>query len=309
MEKQSGNSGLELSRPDWFDEGLYPFESRWMNIYDHQIHYVDEGTGPPLLMVHGGIGWSFIFSRIIPLLKGKFRCIALDLPGFGLSIPRERDYCHDLPSYALLVAEFSRRLELSGALMLGVNIGGTVGIGAVQRNRKAFNGLILNSATLWPMRENSMLMQESNVMHMRVLPVLSQNAKFVKAAIKHVFMGKALSESELDMFVNPLLDKNKRDANRELLKSIKGSDQFLGKLKAGLEKISGQPLLYIAGRKDPLHSGGTVKKLGGLLPNLTEEIIVNGGQVVVLSQPEESAERIIAWYERQVEGGLQANPQ
>lgn len=303
------NEKLALPRPEWLDGELYPFESRWMNIYDHQIHYLDEGTGPPLLMVHDGIGWSCIFSRIIPLLKHKFRCIALDLPGYGLSIPRERDYCHDLSSYALLVAEFSRRLDLSGAVLLAVGIGGAVGIGAVQRNQRAFSGLVLNSAMLWPMHENSLLVQESNIMHLRALPLVTQSPKFVKIAIKRLFIGKMLSERELDMFVGPLNDRGKRRATHELLRSARSSDVFLGKLKAGLTKISKHPLLYLVGRKDPLHSGTTVKKLGGLFSNLTEEIVVRSGQVVVLSQPEESAQRIISWYDKQASDGRLITPQ
>ncbi|MGA2165869.1 MAG: MMPL family transporter, partial [Solirubrobacteraceae bacterium] len=46
---------------------------------------VDEGEGPLLLMLHGNPTWSFVYREVIAALRGDFRCVALDYPGFGLS--------------------------------------------------------------------------------------------------------------------------------------------------------------------------------------------------------------------------------
>ena len=72
-------------RPDFLDQDIFPFESRWLEIEGHRIHYVDEGKGPVLVLYHGNPAYSFLFRKIIPLLKDSFRCIAFDYPGFGLS--------------------------------------------------------------------------------------------------------------------------------------------------------------------------------------------------------------------------------
>src|SRR2546421_8574378 len=74
-----------IQRPQWLDEQLYPFQSHFVEIDGNRIHYIDEGTGPTLLFLHPGVGWSFIYRDIIKELRGHFRCVALDLPGFGLS--------------------------------------------------------------------------------------------------------------------------------------------------------------------------------------------------------------------------------
>ncbi len=47
-------------RPQWLDEQLYPFQSRFVEIDGNRIHYIDEGSGPILFFLHPGIGWSFI---------------------------------------------------------------------------------------------------------------------------------------------------------------------------------------------------------------------------------------------------------
>ncbi|SHS90520.1 alpha/beta hydrolase [Mycobacteroides abscessus subsp. abscessus] len=73
-------------RPAWVDDELFPFESRFVDIDGHRTHYVDEGSGPTLLFLHGNPTWSFDCSTVIQSLRQKFRCIAIDYPGFGLSL-------------------------------------------------------------------------------------------------------------------------------------------------------------------------------------------------------------------------------
>src|SRR5262245_48366233 len=64
---------------------LYPFESRWFETDGIRVHYIDEGTGRPILMCHGNPTWSFLYRKLIGRLRGRFRCVAADYPGFGLS--------------------------------------------------------------------------------------------------------------------------------------------------------------------------------------------------------------------------------
>ena len=64
---------------------LYPFESRWLDVGGARLHYVDEGQGPPVVMVHGNPTWSFFFREVIKALRPTHRVIALDHVGCGLS--------------------------------------------------------------------------------------------------------------------------------------------------------------------------------------------------------------------------------
>ena len=74
-------------RPAWVPGDLYPFEDRWADIEGNLVHYVDEGDGPPLLLLNGNPSWSFGWRDVILRLRGTFRCLAPDYPGFGLSVP------------------------------------------------------------------------------------------------------------------------------------------------------------------------------------------------------------------------------
>ena len=54
-------------RPDWVSDEMYPFESRFFHTPDgHEMHYVDEGAGAPIVFVHGNPSWSFEFRHLSP---------------------------------------------------------------------------------------------------------------------------------------------------------------------------------------------------------------------------------------------------
>jgi pimeloyl-ACP methyl ester carboxylesterase len=91
------------------DPSLYPFESHWFESYAGQMHYVDEGAGPPILFCHGNPTWSFLYRKVITRLRGSFRCIAVDYLGFGLS-ERPGAYGYTTEEHARCVGEMPRQL-------------------------------------------------------------------------------------------------------------------------------------------------------------------------------------------------------
>jgi len=67
--------------------GSFPFDSHFCAVDGANIRYVDEGQGTTLFMIHGNPTWSFLYRHVIRALRPHYRCIAIDLPGFGLSRP------------------------------------------------------------------------------------------------------------------------------------------------------------------------------------------------------------------------------
>ena len=62
------------------DRELFPFESRFLELENGiRVHYVDEGQGPTILMLHGNPSWSFLYRKMILALRNSYRCIALDI--------------------------------------------------------------------------------------------------------------------------------------------------------------------------------------------------------------------------------------
>lgn len=88
---------------------LYPFDGRYFPIgEDVRMHYLDEGRGPPVVMLHGNPTWSFYYRHLVEALRPRYRCIVPDHIGMGKS---------DKPSDDRYEYTLARRVEDLGALL------------------------------------------------------------------------------------------------------------------------------------------------------------------------------------------------
>lgn len=69
-----------------------PFESHYTQVLRQQMHYLDEGSGPVMVFLHGNPTSSYLWRNVIKRLRSCYRCIAPDLIGFGRSDKPEVDY-------------------------------------------------------------------------------------------------------------------------------------------------------------------------------------------------------------------------
>ncbi|MGI9610577.1 MAG: alpha/beta fold hydrolase, partial [Acidimicrobiia bacterium] len=127
---------------------LYPFVSRWFESSVGPVHYIDEGAGRPLLLMHGNPDWSFLYRKMIPLLAPHFRCIAMDYPGFGLS-PHPVDYGYLPSNHAPIVTELVEHLDLQDTILVGQDWGGPIGFDVASRLPERFTGLVAGNTMMW----------------------------------------------------------------------------------------------------------------------------------------------------------------
>ena len=114
--------------PDWLDRQAYPFAHHWAELPGGRtLHYVDEGSGEVLLLVHGTPTWSFEWRHVIRELSGRYRCIAPDLLGMGLS-DRPADFAYSPEAHADLLAAFVRALGLERFTLVVHDFGGPIGL-------------------------------------------------------------------------------------------------------------------------------------------------------------------------------------
>jgi haloalkane dehalogenase len=131
------------------DQSLYPFESNWFKSQDGLMHYVDEGTGPPILFCHGNPTWSFLYRKIITRLRGSFRCVAVDYLGFGLS-ERPEGYGYTAAEHARCVGELADHLGLDGFVTMGHDWGGPISMAVATDRAARVRGVILADTWFWP---------------------------------------------------------------------------------------------------------------------------------------------------------------
>lgn len=127
---------------------LYPFEDRFLEVEWCRVHYVDEGSGPPLLL-HGNPTWSFIYRDLILGLRDRFRCIAPDYPGFGLSTA-PASYGFTPAEYAGVVERFVVELDLRETTMMAQEWGGPIGFSVATRHPDRFYAFVVGNTWAWP---------------------------------------------------------------------------------------------------------------------------------------------------------------
>jgi haloalkane dehalogenase len=134
--------------PDDRFEGLpdYAFAPHYLEQDDLRMHYVDEGSGDPVLLLHGEPTWAYLYRKLIPPLAGVARAVAPDYFGFGRSDKPTRieDYSYDFHyrSIELLADE----LDLREATVVVQDWGGPVGLRlAVEHPERVARLVILNT--------------------------------------------------------------------------------------------------------------------------------------------------------------------
>ena len=93
---------------------LYPFKSNYMEVNGFQYHYVDEGSGEPVVMLHGNPTWSFYYREVIKAFSRNHRMIAPDHIGCGLSEkPGTGRYAYTLENRITDLAAFLDHLDIA----------------------------------------------------------------------------------------------------------------------------------------------------------------------------------------------------
>lgn len=126
---------------------LYPFEPHYFAVDGQRLHYVDEGRGPAVVLLHGNPTWSFFYRDLIKALSANHRVIALDHLGCGLSDkPLTYDYC--LRRHVDNTVAVLDHLGLTKFHLVCHDWGGPIGLGAVVRRPARLNRLVLLNTTM-----------------------------------------------------------------------------------------------------------------------------------------------------------------
>ena len=124
----------------------YTFTSNFIELDSHRFHYIDEGEGPILILVHGNPTWSFFYRNVILSLRSQYRVIALDNIGCGLS-DKPQDYLYTLENHINNLTLFLEKLGIDKCSFILHDWGGAIGMGYACQHLNAIDKIvILNTA-------------------------------------------------------------------------------------------------------------------------------------------------------------------
>ncbi|CAD6521221.1 2-succinyl-6-hydroxy-2, 4-cyclohexadiene-1-carboxylate synthase [Paraburkholderia kirstenboschensis] len=130
--------------------------SNFVRIMGADVHYVDEGSGDIIVMVHGFASSLHTWNRIADELKHAYRVIRLDLPPFGVTGPLRSSTgaieTMNLPTYRRFIDTFLQALGVSRAIFIGNSLGGLISWDYAVRHREAVERLVLIDSAGFPMK-------------------------------------------------------------------------------------------------------------------------------------------------------------
>jgi len=131
------------------DPAIYPFEGKYAQVHGHRLHYLDEGQGAPVLMLHGNPSWSIYYRNLVLALREKCRCIVPDHIGCGFSDkPAGHDYDYSFTQRAKDIEALMEKLDVSEPVTLVLHDwGGLIGMAyATKYVDKIARIVLLNTA-------------------------------------------------------------------------------------------------------------------------------------------------------------------
>jgi haloalkane dehalogenase len=281
-------------RPGWFDSDLFPYPSSWLTVDGHDMHYVDVGSGPTVLMLHGNPTWSFLYRRMISRLSDSYRCVAPDYPGFGLSSARPR-YGFTAAEHSAVVESFVSALDLRDVTVVVQDWGGPIGLGAAVRDPSRYARLVIGNTWAWP----SSLWTKSfgQVMGGPVTgSVLNQQLNLMlKVMLPSMMRRRRLTDREKSMYSGPFPTPQSRLPIRVLPREIRTAGPFLQDLERQFGAIRGLPALLLWADSDIAFGDSERGRWQQILGDRTDHVLAGAGHFWQDDAGEEAAAVLRDW--------------
>lgn len=213
------------------------------------MHYLDEGEGPPILLLHGNPTWSFLYRGLIIRLRRSFRCIAPDYPGFGLSA-HPPDYRYTPEEHTAVVRSLVQELDLADLTIMGHDWGGPIGMSLALEETERVRALVMGNTWYWP----------TEALHLRAFSwilstgymqgwMLKRNLlveRLIPVGVKH-----PMAPEVMEHYRGPLPTADSRAGSVELVRQLTLSANWLGRIEEGVRhRLSHLPLLLTWGVED-----------------------------------------------------------
>ena len=273
---------------------LYPFQARYMDLDCGRMHYLDEGEGAAVIMVHGNPTWSFFYRNLVLAFRDGFRCIVPDHIGCGLSDkPQSYNYC--LQNHVENLIHLVKKLDLESFHLVVHDWGGAIGMALAEHFPERIRKIqILNTAAFRSRR----IPLRINVCRIPILgEVWIRGFNGFAAAAVSMAVQKPLSATVKQGFLFPYDNWHNRIATHRFVMDIplaEGHPSYerLSKIERDLKKLKKCPMQIIWGGKDFCFNDHFLKKWQELFPEAKVHYFAEAGHYV-LEDCEDASIRLI----------------
>ncbi len=283
-----------ISRNGFADE--YPFTSRTLYLDGLKYHYIDEGEGDPILMVHGNPTWSFAWRNLVKNLSPNYRALAVDHIGCGFS-DKPQNYQYTLNQHIENLSSFITQLDLTKITLVAHDWGGAIGMGAVCKMKERFSRIILMNTAAFLSQEIPFRIAVCRWPILGSIGVKGFNLFSRAALVMAVNNRKNMTDSVKAGYLAPYNSWKNRIAVDQFVKDIPldqshPSYQTLQEVESGLENLKEIPKLFIWGEKDWCFTTNFLDRFQEFFPDSKTHRIPTAGHYLFEDAPEEVSEQI-----------------
>jgi pimeloyl-ACP methyl ester carboxylesterase len=275
---------------------LYPFEGKVLDVDAGRLHYLDEGAGDPLLMVHGNPTWSFYYRDLVLALRDRYRCVVPDHLGCGLS-DKPSDWGYTINDHVDNLVRLIDELDLRRATLVVHDWGGVIGyLAALRRPGRFARFVVFNSGVfLLP------LPRALTVFRLPLYgPIVIRGLNaFLHAGLRYAVVHKERFRGAVrEGYLAPYDTWAHRVAVLRFVQEIPiephhPNRQLLPELDRQLPSLAGFPHLIVWGRKDWVFHEGYLQGWRERFPNAEVHVLEDASHWVV----EEASDRVIPMVE------------
>jgi len=235
----------------WIDRKEYPFKSHSLQLEMGKMHYIDEGGGEPIVMVHGNPTWSFLYRHLIKDLSENYRCIAMDHIGFGLS-DKPWDWSYYPEDHARNLNLLIEKLDLKGVTLVVQDWGGPIGLSYALNAPENVKRLVIMNTWMWSVKGDPHYERFSKFMGGPIGRFLIKHFNFFVRVVMKKAMGdpSRLSAPVHQHYLKALERPEERKGCWTFPQRIIASSDWLDSLWSQRDKIKDKPALILWGMKD-----------------------------------------------------------
>ena len=283
-------------RPAWLGQELYPFRSRYFAHRGARLHYVDEGQGPAILFSHPAVGWSFMYREMVRILRRRFRCIAIDYPGFGLSGTPE-GWPFTLQAQSEALEALADHLGLAEAIFLGHDTGGASAFALAARRPRLARGFILTDTIIFPVQDFPHINRFLAVLGSWPFRLLNEQLNLMMRITIHLgFAAKKLTAAEKQGYLQPAGTAERRRSVIRVLTALRREKTLMESITAAFSgQLRHKPALLICGENDKLVKLGVYQRIIDTLGQVEAHLVPGEEHFPHEGQAEWMARRIGEW--------------
>jgi haloalkane dehalogenase len=289
---------LAPERPAWLSDALFPFQSRFLSAGGTRFHYVDEGQGRTLLFLHGGPMSSFMWRHPLGVLRRQYRCVAVDLPGLGLSrTPLVRGRAYERMADALQA--FVRTLGLEAFTLIVHATGAPAGLEMALRERARVRGLAISNTFAWPIALDPGMKRMVRVVSSPLFSLLVVHLNLLaNIAARRGRRHGQLNAEERAAILGPYTEVETRAHLANLLLGLRAETPFFARLEARLPALAELPSLLVFGEEDNNYKAGALDRFARHLPRSEALVIAKAAHFLTEDAPAEYTAALTDWLTR-----------